>query len=173
MNVLESAMSMDSPVQEHPVLLANELQWLEGRLETLGNPHHFLNQEDLASFAVHDAQVAPWAVTGLPVSRPSQIIVARASVQFLLLSGESARETYREPPHTETLIFYTPLAVIHGEAPFLSEARLHNFMEFWKGLFVPIADARIHYLMSTAAETPARASLLYLNRTTIQSYVQA
>jgi hypothetical protein len=164
---------MDSPIQEHPALLANDLQWLEGKLETLGNPHHYVNQEDLVSFTLQDAHVSPWTVTGLPVSRAAQIIVARATAQFLLLPGESAREMYREPPRTKTLIFYTPLAVIRGEAPFLSEARLHNFLEFWKGLFVPIGDARIHYLMSAAAEMPAQSPLLYLNRTVIQSYVEA
>ncbi|MCD6285179.1 MAG: hypothetical protein J7M39_04610, partial [Anaerolineae bacterium] len=84
-----------------------------------------------------------------------------------------SRETFRKAIHTETLLFNLPLAVIHGDVPFLSEARLHNFLDSWKGRFVPVTDARIHYLVDSTVSTPAQADLLYINRSLVQSYLQA
>jgi len=61
------------------------------------------------------------------------------------------------------------IAVIRGRAPFLSEARLANFLDFWKGLFFPVTEARIHFLATCTANLPAQARLLYINRRAVQS----
>lgn len=165
--------SMGSPIQRHQISVANDVQWVEGTLETLGDPHNYINQEDQSVFAISDAHVAPWSFTGLPDSRPPKVIAVKDNVQMLIFQEETSQETFREAIHTETLIFNLPLAVIRGNVPFLSEAKLHNFLDFWKGRFLPVTDARIHYLAGSAVATPAQADLLYINRTLIQSYLQA
>lgn len=165
--------SMGSPIQAHRVAVANDVQWVEGDLETLGDPHNYVNQEDQSVFTISDAHVAPWSFTGLPNSQPPTIIVAKDNVQMLFFQEETSRETFREAIHTETLIFSLPLAVIRGNVPFLSEAKLHNFLDFSKGRFVPVTNARIHYLAGSTVTTLAQADLLYINRSLVQSYVPA
>lgn len=164
--------AMNSPVQQHRILAANDLQLIEGTLESLGNPHNYLNQDGMDFLALRDAQVSPWSFTGLPPSRPEQIILIRDSVQFLILPGEEAQSQFREAPRTSRLILHIPIAVIRGNVPFLSEARLSNFLDFWKGTFFPVTQARIHCLASGSSEVPAQTELLYINRKAIQSYVQ-
>ncbi len=165
--------SMGSPIQKHQICVANNVQWVEGTLETLGGPHNYINQEDQSAFTINDAHVAPWSFTGLPNSRPPKIIIVKDNIQMLIFQEETSRETFREAIHTETLIFNLPLAVIRGNVPFLSEARLHNFLDFWKGRFVPVTHARVHYLAASAVATPGQADLLYINRSLVQSYLQA
>ena len=165
--------SMGSPIQKHQISVANDVQWVEGTLETLGDPHNYINQEDQTIFTINDAHVAPWSFTALPNSRPPKIIMAKDNIQMLIFREETSRETFREAIHTETLIFTLPLAVIRGNVPFLSEAKLHNFLDSWKGRFLPVTDARIHYLASSTVSMSAQADLLYINRSLIQSYLPA
>ncbi len=158
-------------IQRHRGYVANDLQWIEGSLETLGNPHDYINQDGLDVFTLDDARISPWSFTGLPNSRSAQIIVRRESTQFLIFTDEETVTQFREPPRTETLILNSPLAILRGRLPFLSDAGVANFMDFWKGDFVPVMEVQIHYLAPSAADMPPRARLLYINRRAIQSYV--
>lgn len=171
MSLLGDRADMGSPVQQHRTLIANDLQWIDGTLETLGNPHNYLNQEDLDFLTLGESRITPWSFTGLPQSRGSRIIVARDSIQFLVFPGEEAMAQFRRPPRTATLMINLPLGIVRGNAPFLSEAQLHNFLDFWKGLFFPVTDVRIHTLAPSAAELPSQAPLIYINRKAIQSYM--
>ncbi len=162
-----------SPVQRHRTLAVNDLHLIEGTMDTLGDPHNYLNQDGMDFLMLNDTHVTPWAFTSLPQSRPSKIVLQRESVQFLLFKGEEAQSQFREAPRTSTLILNLPLAVIRGNAPFLSEARLNNFLDFWKGLFFPVTNAQIHYLATSSAQLPAQVPLLYVNRHSVQSYLQA
>lgn len=172
MSVLGDA-SIGSPVQQHRVSIANDLQWIEGALETLGNPHNYINQDNLSIFTIREALVAPWTFTGLPNSRPESAFVRKDSVQFLIFPEEETVELLRQSPHQETLVLNLPLAVIRGKLPFLSEARAKNFLDFWKGNFVPVLEAQVHYLGASAGTLSSQTALLYVNRTAIQSYVEA
>ena len=162
-----------SPVQHHQTLVANDLQVITGKLDTLGNPHNYLNQDGMDFLLLSEPQVIPWSFTGLPQSHPPEIILMRDSVQFLAFQSEAAQNEFREPPRTSTLMLSLPLAVVRGKVPFLSEARLNNFLDFWKGLFFPVMQAQIHYLASSGAELPSQVPLLYVNRRSVQSYIQA
>jgi hypothetical protein len=161
-----------SPVQHHRTWVANDLQFIDGTMDTLGNPHNYLNQDGMDYLLLSNAQVTPWGFTGLPQSRPPQIILIRDSVQLVIFQGEEAQTQFRAAPRTSTVILNLPLAVIRGNVPFLSEARLGNFLDFWKGLFFPIADAQIHFLAPSAVELPTRVPLVYVNRKSVQSYVE-
>jgi hypothetical protein len=172
MGILGNNPSMASPVQEHRVHIANDLQWISGTLEALGNPHHYINQDDTAFLNIKNPEIAPWSFTGLPKSRAPEIVMVRENIQFLIYPQQETLEQYREPPRSETLILNLPLAVIRGEAPFLSEAQLHNFLDFWKGFFLPLSNASIHYMVPSMVEVPTQTSLVYVNRTIIQSYIQ-
>ena len=165
--------SMDSPVQEHRVHVANDLQWITGTLETLGNPHNYVNQEGQDFLTVKDAQIAPWTFTALPTSQAPQILLQRANTQFLIFPGEDAQEQYREPPRTAEVILNLPLAILKGRVPMMSEAKVENFLDFWKGDFVPLTDASIYYLGEAPVELPEKADLLYVNSILLQSYVEA
>jgi hypothetical protein len=165
--------AIGSPVQQHRALAANGLQLVDGTMDTLGNPHNYLNQDGMDYLLLRDAQISPWSFTGLPQSRSPQVVLIRDGVHFLLFRGEEAQSQFREAPRTSTLILNLPLAIVKGNAPFLSEAHLSNFLDFWKGLFFPVTQARIHYLATSSADLPAQVPMLYINRKAIQSYVQA
>lgn len=173
MSLFANTAGMGSPVQHHRVCVANDLHWIEGDLETLGSPHNYINQDDTDVFTVAEARISPWSFTGLPASRSPQIIVQRESTQLLIFTSDETVDAYRKPPHTETLILNTPLAILRGSLPFLSEARLANFLDFWKGRFVPVTQVRIHFLAPSSAEMPSQARLLYVHRRAIQSYIAA
>jgi hypothetical protein len=173
MNPRGNRSEIGSPVQHHRALLANDLQVVLGKLDSLGDPHNYLNQDGMDFLQLGEAQVVPWGFTGLPQSHPPEIILMRDSVHFLAFQSEEAQNQFREPPRTSTLILTLPLAVIRGRVPFLSEARLNNFLDFWKGVFFPVMQAQIHYLATSNAELPSQVAVLYVNRHSVQSYVQA
>jgi len=160
-----------SPLQGHEVYVANDLLWVTGEMETMGNPHNYINQDGLDFIRISNAHLAPWSFSGLPASRVSSVVLARERMQFLMFVHEASLEEFRPAPKTETLVFHLPLAIIRGNAPFLSEAKLHNFLDFWKGVFVPIADAEIYFLADSASPLPAQSPLIYLNRHTVLSYI--
>jgi hypothetical protein len=92
---------------------------------------------------------------------------------MLSFSTEATLDEFRDPPRKEVLILNLPLAIVRGNVPFLSEARLGNFLDFWKGIFFPVTDAQIHYLAHSQAAPPARTRLIYVHRAAIQSYAAA
>ncbi len=161
-----------SLVQNHPVHLANDVLWITGDMETQGNPHNYINQEGLSFLRINDPQIAPWSFTGLPLSRTPSLIAARERTQLVIFPGEEAMEQFRPPMNTESLMINLSLAVVHGKVPFLSEAQIHNFLDFWKGIFFPVIDAELYFLADGPVELPATAPLTYVNRNVIQSYVE-
>lgn len=163
---------MESPHQQHPIQLANDVLWVEGELETMGNPHNYINQEGLSFLRINKPHIAPWAFTGLPASHAPLLITARERMQILIMSGASAQEQFRPPMRTEMLMINLSLAVIRGKVPFLSESQIHNFLDFWKGVFVPVLDAELYFLAEGPAEKPTTAPLIYINRNAIQSYLE-
>lgn len=160
-----------SPVQKHAVQMANDLFWVTGELETLGNPHNYINQDGLDFMRITNAYTAPWSFSGLPASQPPMIVMARERIQFLTLTQEASLEDFRPAPNREVMVMHLPLAIIRGAVPFLSEAKPHNFLDFWKGLFFPVVDAEVYFLVECAAQLPARPPIVYVNRKIVQSYV--
>ncbi|MCU0519787.1 MAG: hypothetical protein MUF84_03710 [Anaerolineae bacterium] len=173
MGRLVPATQGESPVQKHRVLAANDLQYVDGLLMTLGNPNNYLNQDGLDVMSVSEARIAPWAFTGLPTSRVNEVVLVRERLQFLIFPDDSAVEQFRAAPHTETVMVNLGIAVVRGNAPFLSDARLMNFLDFWKGLFFPVTDARVHFLSTCTSDLPSQARLIYINRRMVQSYSHA
>jgi hypothetical protein len=163
----------DSPIQQHRVFAANDLQWIDGLLTTLGNPTNYINQDDLEFLTVTEPGIAPWSFTGLPNSRPSEVVMVRERLHLMVFPDDATTAQFREAPHTEILLINLGIAIVRGKAPFLSEAKLSNFLDFWKGMFFPITDARVHFLSSCATELPTHAGLLYANRRMVQSYTHA
>jgi hypothetical protein len=162
---------MSSPLQRHEVHVANDLLWTTGEMETLGNPHNYINQDGLDFMRVDSPRIAPWSFSGLPASRAPLIIMVRERIQFLSFIHQSSLQDFRPPPRMETLTLHLPLAMIHGKAPFLSEAKLHNFLDFWKGIFFPVLDAEIFFLADSPVELPSHSPLVYINRYILQSYI--
>ncbi len=164
--------AMSSPIQQHRVHIANDVLWFTGELETLGNPHNYINQDDLEFLRIKQPHVAPWSFTGLPASHLPLIVAVRDRTQFIIFPDDAAMKQFRPPMRTSTLVFNLSLAVIRGDTVFLSEALVHNFLDFWKGVFFPVVDASIYYLADGPAEHPTEVPLLYLNRNVIQSYAE-
>jgi len=144
MSISGRSPNFKSPVQEHQVFIANDVQWISGDLKSLGNPHNYINQDNIDTFNVINAHFSPWSFTGLPNSQAPQTIVFRDNIQFLLFSDPNTMEDFRKPLRTSIVILHLPLAVVRGEAPFLSEAAIENFLDFWKGAFLPMCNAKIH-----------------------------
>ncbi|HDQ34802.1 MAG TPA: hypothetical protein ENN14_00625 [Chloroflexi bacterium] len=159
-----------SPLQHHPAYLATDIYVAAGTLETMGNPHAYINQDALDYLHMNEAHVAPWTFTGLPNARSPILMNNRNHVQMLLFAKPEALEQYREPPRTEQITFYLPLMIVRGAAPFLGDSKLQNFMDSWKGDFVPINNAAIHLLAEGSLRIPAQVPMLYINRNHIQGY---
>ncbi|MFP4343268.1 MAG: hypothetical protein ACLFU8_01115 [Anaerolineales bacterium] len=160
-----------SPIQEHKIQLATDLFWAEGILESRGDPHNFINQEDFNYLLVKNARVSPWRFTGLPANQTAQLNVARPNLQLLIFMEESARSTYRSPPRTANVLLYYPLFVIRGSVPLYSEADITNFLDFWRSPLIPLTDAGLHFLAEGGVRLPTRPTLAYVNRNHIQGYM--
>ncbi len=163
---------MSSPLQGHEVHIANDLLWVTGEMETLGNPHYYINQDGLDFIRIGNPHIAPWSFSGLPSSRVPAIIMARERIQFLMFIQEASLGEFRAAPRTEMLVLHLPLAIIRGKAPFLSEAKLNNFLDFWKGIFVPIVDVEVYFLADNSSELSTHSPLAYINRNILQSYIE-
>ena len=159
------------PIQQHKVYVANDVQWIIGELKSLGNPHNYINRENLDTLNLLNAHIHPWSFTGLPTNHTPQTIVLRNKIQFLLFPDHATKEGFREPIRTSRIILQLPLAVVRGEAPFMSEAILENFLDFWKPTFFPMMNVNIHYLVECATRLPTEIDVLYINRETILSYI--
>ncbi len=162
---------MTSPHQSHEVYVTNDLLWVTGEMETMGNPHNYINQDGLDFIRISNPHLAPWSFSGLPSSRVPAVILARERVQFLMFVHEASLGEFRPAPRTEKLVFHLPLAIIRGNAPFLSEAKLQNFLDFWKGIFFPVVDAEIYFLADSSNPLPAQSPLVYVNRHAVLSYI--
>lgn len=162
-----------SPQQKHPVQMIGDLFWTKGLLETLGDPHGHINKDGFDYLTVYEARVNPWQFTGLPSVPATQLEVNRATIQALYFLEQDVVESARRPPRTLTLMIYLPLAIVRGAAPMFSDSKLSNFLEFWKGVFIPIFDCSIHYLTETGGRLASRTPLVYVNRQHIQGYLEA
>ncbi|TFG73491.1 MAG: hypothetical protein E4H27_00655 [Anaerolineales bacterium] len=171
MGIASMSSHIESPVQEHTVNLANDVQWITGNLRSLGNPHNYINQENLDYFIIRNAHFSPWSFKGLPNSHAPQATLLKDNVHFFSFPDPDSLETFRKPLHTSLIILHLPIAVIRGAAPFLSEATLDNFLDFWKGPFFPMCDVNIHYLSDCATRLPDKFDLLYINRKSVLSYI--
>ncbi len=162
---------MGSPQQMHRVHMANDVLWLTGEMETLGNPHNYINQDGLNFIRISNPHITPWGFTGLPASHTPLLIMTRERTQLIIFPDPATQEQFRPPMKTESLIINLSLAVIRGKVPFLSEAQVHNFLDFWKGIFFPVMDASLYFLTDGPAELPGECALVYVNRNLIQSYI--
>jgi hypothetical protein len=156
----------------HTVYVANDIFWATGSLESLGNPNLYINQDGLNYIKFEDTHLYPWSVTGLPPSSPETILLRREKIQLVLFESEEAISQYRNPPRTGNIVIYMPLAIIKGTVPFYSEAKLANFLDFWKGELVPVTDASLYFMTEGPVELPSQAELLYVHRNHIQAYVE-
>ncbi|HEY88846.1 MAG TPA: hypothetical protein G4N98_03810 [Thermoflexia bacterium] len=159
-----------SPIQYHQMEVITDIFWAKGEFESLGEPHLYLNQDGLTILPLNKPQIIPWSFTGLPASTPTQLLVYRDEVQLLRLLQAESNAKYQPPLRTKKLFFYFPLFVVQGQAPMLSEADIKNFLDFWKGTFLPVTDASIHFLTESAVPLPNQAALIYINRQYIQGY---
>ena len=162
-----------SPQQKHSAQLVGNLFWSEGLLESLGDPTGHINKDGLDYLTFSDARLTPWSFTGLPPVRAPQLEVSRSATQMLFFSEPEVSETVRRPPRTLTIMMYLPLAIVRGAAPMFSDAKLSDFLEFWKGVFVPLFDCSVHYLTETGGRLPTRTPLVYINRQHIEGYLEA
>jgi hypothetical protein len=173
MTLLSTSANIESPIQQHQVCLANDVQWITGGLRSLGNPHNYINQDDQDTFNLLEANVYPWSFTGLPTSRTPQTIVMKRQVQLLLFPNPETKEGFRAPIRTSKIMLHLPLAIIRGDAPFMSEASIENFLDFWKPTFFPMMNVNIHYLVDCAVHLPTEIVILYINRESVLSYFSA
>ncbi len=161
-----------SPIQEHPIQLVTDLYWATGTLESRGDPHNYINQDDFDFLQIVDAQLRPWSFTGLPAKPTSQLIVPRATVQLLLFTEAETRADYRKAPQTAPLFLYYPLFIVRGEVPLYSEAETANFLDFWRSTFIPLINVRLHFLAEGGGTPPTQIDLVYTHRQHIQGYFE-
>jgi hypothetical protein len=159
-----------SPIQEHEVRVVTEVFWAQGTLESRGDPHNYLNQDDFEYLQLNDAHVDPWRFTGLPGTGATKLTVARERIQMLLFTEETTMEAYRRPPQTAMGMFYFPLFVVRGEAPLLGDTQIDNFLDMSRSTFIPLTNASLHFLSEGAGRLPAKVLMCYVNRHHMQGY---
>ena len=172
MELLNSGGDISSPMQQHETIIVNDIFCTRGTLESLGDPHAYINRDGLDFLQIDEAYIAPWSFTGLPSSQTDQLMVSREKTQFLFFLSQETMGLYRTPLKTGKVMLYCPLFVIQGEIPLLSEAKFSNFLDFWKGTLVPVTNASIHFLAEGEMPLPASAPLVYINRQMLQGYFQ-
>jgi hypothetical protein len=167
-----SSDSMDvSPIQHHQVQVCTEIFWAEGELESLGDPHRYINQDDLDFLQLNEPRITPWPYTSLPASEPSEVLANRNNIYMLHFPSKETNDMYRPAPKLLDVVIYYPLFIVQAKIPLFSEAKLENFLEFWKGIFIPASQASIHYLVGGPSNRPSQSPLVYVNRKHIQGYV--
>ncbi len=162
-----------SPIQEHSAYVATDLYAASGNLETLGSPHPYINQDGLLYLRLNEAQVAPWSFTGVRAKQTPLFLAQRSKIQVLIFNQQETIDLLKAPPRTEKVMFYFPLLIMQGDTPFLGDSQLVNFIEAWKGQFLPIYNASIHLLVDGPLQIPNRVPLIYINRDHIQGYLKA
>ncbi len=90
----------------------------------------------------------------------------------MIFTGEDAIGQFRRPPRLGMMIITTPMAVVRGQVPLLSEAKMENFLEFWRGVFFPVLDASLYFIAEGQGELPEEAPIVYLNRDYVITYVE-
>jgi len=171
MSLIGRSLPIQSPIQEHPVYLVNELQWITGHLKSMGNPHMYINQDDLAFFTIQNSHTSPWSFTGIPGSHSTQTMVKRDNLHLVAFPEPSSADGFRPPMQSATLILSLSMAIIRAKAPIMGEASVDNFLDYYKGRFVAFTNAKIHFLTDCAIKLPAELDILYINREKILSYV--
>ncbi|MEA3308396.1 MAG: hypothetical protein U9Q70_02630 [Chloroflexota bacterium] len=170
---LGSPGKLESPIQHHQIEMITSTFWARGEFESLGGPHLYLNQDGLTILVLNKPHIVPWSFAGLPVTTPPQLLVHRDEVQLLRFLQPESNAEYQSPPRNKILFFYFPLFVVQGQTPMFSEANIKNFLDFWKGTFLPITNASIHFFNESSVQLPRQAPLAYINRRYIQGYFPA
>ncbi len=166
-------MSSISPIQHHTVQVTTDTFWVTGQLESLGDPHLHINKDNLAFLNIHEGHLIAWNFTGLPSTYTPKMLVNREKVQLLSFPQPETVALRRKPPRAAKIMLYFSLFVVLGEVPLFSEAKIDNFFDFWKGMFIPVSNAALYFLGGEAAQLPDRAELVYVNRLQIQGYTPA
>ncbi len=159
-----------SPIRSYATLLMTELFQVVGDFRSRGNPHFFINQDEIEQFVLDSPSIYPWTFTGLPAYRPEKLIVNRRRIFLIYFGEEETQALYRRPPRRTRMVLYLPLCIIYGTVPLMSEARVEDFLDFWHGPFVPVMDASLHYLSESAHALPTSLPLLYIHRDHITAY---
>ncbi len=170
--MLKRSTPIGSPVQHHPVDMFNDISWVSGTLRTNGNPNNYINQDGLIYLVLEQAHVVPWTFSGLPTSSPERVVTTVKRIQGMIFTGEDAIGQFRRPPRLGMMIITTPMAVVRGQVPLLSEAKMENFLEFWRGVFFPVLDASLYFIAEGQGELPEEAPIVYLNRDYVITYVE-
>lgn len=164
------ARDLNVRIQSHHALLANDIAWIDGMLQTLGNPHNYINQASTELLHITQAHVFPWSFTRLPASHVKDLFLPCSKIQYLTFPEEATRQMFQAPPQVRPMMFQTSLAALRGDVPFFGEAKPQNFLDFWKGRFIPLLRAQIHFLVSNSRRPPEGGQLVYVNREALQSY---
>ncbi len=162
-----------SPLQQHNVQIATDTFWAVGQLESLGDPHLHINKDGLSFLKVHEARLEAWDFTGLPSTHAPQALVNREKTQLLIFTQPETMGLRRRPPRMVKVMLYLSLFVVRGEVPLFSEANISNFFDFWKGTFIPVTDAALHFLAGGPPHLPSQSPLVYVNRRQLQGYTPA
>lgn len=153
-----------SPIQEHEIQVVTEVFWAQGKLESRGDPHNYLNQDEFDYLQLNDAYVAPWHFTGLPSTKAPRLTIAREQIQMIIFTNRSTMEEYRKAPRTAMGMFYFSLFVIRGEAPLFGDTEIDNFLDMSRSTFVALTNAALHFLSEGAGRLPSKVLMCYVNR---------
>ncbi|MBN1260271.1 MAG: hypothetical protein JXB35_06280 [Anaerolineae bacterium] len=162
-----------SPIQHHEALIATDLIWVQGQIESLGNPFMHLDKTNVDFLKVAEARITPWSFTGLPASKAPELLLNKANIQCVIFTSEETVSQLRKPLRQGQVMLYLPLMVIRGMAPLHSDAQASNFLDFWNAQFVPIFDAGIHFLAEAPVRLPQHVPQLNVRASLIQAYIPA
>ena len=159
------------PVRQHEVQILTLSFQISGKLEVIGTFLQFLNDPVRDALLIYEATVVPLVPGGplRPLAR-SQISLRKPEVVFLYLTEPAGRAEVRQLIRKETLIAYTPLAILRGAFNMSAESRPTDFLATMSADFVLVSEASLFMLTDALTSIPKECPLLLVGRQYIQLY---
>jgi len=159
------------PIHRYAAQLLTPSFHLNGSLEVVGGPLDFLNDSRRDALVLTDVHLTP-LTPGSPMrsmTRP-QLVLRRQEVALLCFADPDVRADIRLLVRAESLIIYTPLAVLRGSMHVPAEVAMNDVLSSTPGDFLAVTDAHLFPLRELPAPWPTQSGLVIVGRPYVQLY---
>jgi hypothetical protein len=167
-------MAMEITLERHRVLVVGREMEYEGELEPIGPVMDFLNASTRTTFPLYSARVVPIGSEERfkGISR-AEIIIDKSEFGILYSDDPEFRSKVQMLRFADSVIAYTPHAIIRGQFHRGAETRLPDLFDALQGAFMPVTDASLFPTTDLPAPLPTHSELILLNRQFVRFYHSA
>lgn len=151
-------------------IIGREFQF-SGKMEPVGPLMDYFNSENRSTFPLFDVTVYPVASRGAlkAITRP-EITVSGSEMGLIYFSDPGFRERVQLLKNFDSVIAYTPYAVVRGNVHRGVETRLRDLFDLMSGSFLAMTDASTFPTTELPCKFPQQAELLIVNRFYVNLY---